>query len=127
MRKISIPFIVVSLLFMGFSIYGILKPKEEYLTTKGIIVEIEEDYDPIDDNTFYTTFIDYEVEDKKYSHVEYGAYNSKMNVGDEVTVYYIENNPSLIQAEGYQKVPYIVFFISLGFLAISIFMFVRNR
>lgn len=126
MRKFVILPIVFSLLFIGISTYDILKPDEKYLTTTGKIVRIVEDYDISADAISYTTYIDYEVNNTKYRNVEYGAYNSSMNVGDEVTVYYLENNPTFIQAEGYEKTPYIVIGISLVFLIISIVILVKK-
>lgn len=126
MKKFILPSIIVSILFIVLSIIGIVKPDEEYYTTTGTIVRIEEYLDVIDDTTYYTPYIDYEVNDIQYKDVEYGAYNSNMQVGQQVTVYYLPEDPSMIQAEGYKKVPYITLGISLVFLAISVFLFIKK-
>lgn len=111
---------------MGFSIYGIFAPDKEYLTTKGTIVDIEIVYDSIDDNNTYKPYIDYEVNGIKYEHVEYGAYDSSMKVNDEVVVYYDPEDPTLIQAEGYKKVPYVVLGISTIFTISSIIVAIKK-
>ena len=111
---------------MVFSIIGIFTPDKEYLTTKGIIVDIEEYYDSIDDSNSYTTYIDYEVNGTKYEHVQYGSYNSSMKINDEIVVYYDPEDPTLIQAEGYKKVPYVVLGISTVFTIGSIITMIRR-
>lgn len=120
MKKFFMPFIIASIGFMCLSIYGIFKPDVEYKTTTGIIVRIDEHYDPIDDSINYTPYIDYKVDKTEYKDVEYGAYNSSMKIGDEVKVYYEPTDPTSIQAEGYKKVPYITLAISIVFLIVSI-------
>ena len=108
MKKFYFGFIIVGLILSCLSLYGIFGPKKEYLTTQGTIVSIIEDYDATDDSFISRVLINYEVNGIKYEDVEYGAYDSSMKVGDQVTVYYEEENPTHIQAEGYTKVPYVV-------------------
>ncbi len=97
---------------MAISLIGIIKKDEEYLSVEGTIVDIVENYDPIDDDCDYSTYVDYEVEGKEYKNVEYGSYNSSMEIGDRVEVLYSPNNPNHIQAPGYKTVPYVVLTIS---------------
>lgn len=108
MKRFYFGFVFVGIVLSLLSIIAIFKSDEEYLTTKGTIVRIDEYYDNVDDTYNYTVYIDYEVNNTKYKDVEYGAYDSSMKVKDEVIVYYSPNDPTHIQAKGYEKVPYIV-------------------
>ena len=126
MKKFYLVFIIFSLVFVGLGTYGIFKPEEKYEETIGTIVRIEEGYSTSDDGITYTPYINYKVNNKEYKDVQYGAYNSSMKVGDEVKVYYLFDDPTYIQAEGYKNVPYIVLGISLIFLSISIFLFIKK-
>ena len=107
MKRFYFSFIIVGLLISIISLVGIFKPDEDYLTTQGTIIRIEEYWDTIDDTYSYTPIINYEVNGVKYDNIEYGAYDSSMKVGDKVTVYYSPTDPTRIQAEGYKTVPYI--------------------
>ena len=126
MKKFLLSTLVLELLFIGISIYGIFKPDVEYNITTGRIVYIDEYYDAIDDGIRYTPYINYTVNGVEYKNVEYGAYDSSMKVNDEVNVYYLPDDPTFIQAEGYEKVPYVVLAISTIFLLITIFIFMRR-
>lgn len=126
MKKYFIGTMIVGLLFICLSIYGIFHKDIEYIETKGIITDINSDYDSISEQTIYKVYIDYSVDNVEYKNVEYGAYNSSMQIGDEVIVYYSPDNPTFIQAEGYKKVPYVVLAISIVFELISIFFFIRS-
>ena len=125
-RKISIALILISLLLMSISLIVIFGPKKDYLTTKGIIVDIVESYDATDDSNSYTPIINYSINGIEYKNVEYGAYISSMNIGDEVLVYYEVDNPTHIQAEGFEKVPYVVLGLSIISIIISIIMFIKK-
>lgn len=126
MKKFFITFLIASSIIAIASIYAIFAPEKDYETTTGIIVRFEEDYDFDTDTHFYTTFINYEVDDKQYEDVEYGAYKSSMKVGDEVIVYYAKDDPTFIQAEGYTTVPYITLVGSIIFFATSLYLIRKN-
>lgn len=126
MKRFGISFIVAGLLIFILSLVGIFKPEEKYLTTTGTIVNIIEDYDAIDDSTYYTVYINYEANNIDFNNVEYGAYNSSMKIGDEVKVYYSPKDPSHIQAEGYQKVPYITLCASIVGIIVGIVFVVKQ-
>ena len=105
----SVSAIVIALLLLGLSILGILKKDEvTYKDVQATIVRIEEEYNQTEEQYEYTVFVDYEVDGVRYKGVEYGAYDSSMNIGDKVTAKYNTENPEFIQAEGSEKVPYIV-------------------
>lgn len=125
-KKFAVILFIVSIILMSISIYGILGPKKEYLTTKGVIVDIVESMDVTTDSIDYKAIIDYTVNDIEYKNVEYGAYNSSMKIGDEVIVYYESNNPTHIQAEGFEKVPYVILAVSIVAIIISILLFIKK-
>ena len=125
-KVFSIILTIISIILLIFSLYGIFGPKKEYLTTTGTIVNIVESMDVTTDSTNSKAIIDYTVNGKEYKNVEYGAYNSSMKIGDEVLVYYEPNDPTHIQAEGFQKVPYVVLGISIVTIAVSIVLFIKG-
>lgn len=124
MKRFGFSFILAGLIIFVLSLIGIFKPDEKYLTTTGTIVNIVEDFDVVDDSTYYTVYINYEANNTEFNNVEYGAYDSSMKIGDEVKVYYSPEDPSHIQAEGYQKVPYITLCASIvGIIIGVVFLF----
>lgn len=125
-RKFAIILAIVAIILMSISLFGIFGPKKEYLTTTGRIVDIVESMDVSSDSIEYKAIIDYIVDAVEYNNVEYGSYNSSMEIGDEVLVYYEKDNPSKIQAEGFQTVPYVILGVSFISIIISIFLFIRN-
>lgn len=126
-KKFLLAFIGTDLLIMSIGIYALFKPDKDYKQTQGTIVNIIENYDSINDTISCQTIINYSVNNIEYNNVEYGAYNSSMKIGDQVIVYYDEDDPSLIQAEGYEKVPYIVIAMSIVFLIITLVTFTKIK
>ncbi|MDO4940566.1 MAG: hypothetical protein Q4E33_02615 [Erysipelotrichaceae bacterium] len=118
MKTRYLPFILASLLIFVLSIVAIFKPKTDYLQTTGIIKHIEEEYDYEQEEYTYIVYIDYSVNDKNYVDIIYPSYDSSMKINDEVKVYYDPSDPSTIQAEGYQIVPYITLGVSLIVLTV---------
>lgn len=68
-------------------------------TTKAVISEIEEELDYSSDtiNYTYTVFVDYEVDGKRYEHVEFPAYNSSMQEGASIDILYRSDDPGEIE------------------------------
>lgn len=126
-KKASIPVIIVSTLILILSIVGIIKPNTATKQTTGTIVDIVSDYNFDLEDTKYTAYIEYSARGHKYTHVEFPAYNSSMNVGDKVTVLYDPDNPEHIEAEGSEKVPYITGAVSLVILAVGIVSFIKKN
>lgn len=118
--------IIASLIILVISIIGITAPKIEMLETKGVIVNIKEYIDPIDDTNSYTTYIDYSIGKEKYKNVEYGAYDSKMKVGDQVIVMYDPNNHTHIEAPNADRVPYITGGASLVSLVVFTVLLIKS-
>lgn len=125
-KVFSIILIIISIILLTFSLYGIFGPKKEYLTTTGLIVDIVESMDVTTDSNNHKAIINYSVDGIEYKDIEYGAFNSSMKVGDEVLVYYEADNPAHIQAEGFQKVPYVVLGVSIVTIAFSIVFFIKS-
>lgn len=58
---------------------------------------------------YYTVWVTYTVEDENYE-VELGAYESGMHVNQEITIWYLETNPSNIRyiSTGMKVWPYVI-------------------
>lgn len=111
-KATRIGFAVVGLIFLVAAIFILKAPKVDYIETQGIIDEIEESYNSIEERTDYSVYVSYQAAAldgiHSYQHVPYGSYSSSMKVGDAVTVLYNPDAPDEIQAPGFEKVPYVV-------------------
>jgi hypothetical protein len=65
-------------------------------TTEAIITDIVVTRD-IDNGRNYDVYIDYEIDGTKYDDVRIKYYNSSMDIGDTITVYYDPSNPSEVR------------------------------
>ena len=114
-----IGFIVLGLALIVICIIIIVKPDDRvFVETTGTIVNIVEEYSSFDDSNNYQVFVDYSVDGKDYKNVEYGAYNSKMKVGDSVTILYNQDDPTDITSPGSDKVVYFV--LAAGILSLLV-------
>ena len=128
MRKILVPVstIAIALLLVVFSVLAITHSDDTvYGSAEATIVRIEENYDQMLEEFEYKVFVDYEVDGVKWKGIEYGAYDSSMEIGDTVKVKYDVKDPSFIQAESSENVPYIVGGAGLVVLAFGIFSLVK--
>lgn len=126
--RILIPITVIVTALSLIILSGIAIAKNDDITYKDVeatIVRIKEEYDTVQEQYEYTVFVDYEVDGVKYKGVQYGAYDSSMQIGDKVTAKYDVDNPEFIQAEGSEKVPYIVGGAGLAALVFGIVLFVK--
>ena len=123
----SVIFLLVGVFFIVCSVLALRAPKATWLETQGTVVEIQEDYDTVNEEIAYRVFVDYEVEGKTYTHAEYGAYNTGMKEGDTVTVQYNAEDPAKIQAPGSESIPYIVLGAGILAVAFGIFLLVRKK
>lgn len=119
-------FIIIALLIFAISVIGIVSPKTERLTATAVISEIHEEYDAAQEMTVYTVYVDYEIDGNKYSHIEYGSYDSTMKVGKAVEIEYNPENPEDIQSPGSEKIPYITGGVSLIAVIACIVMLVKS-
>ena len=127
-RKIlmAVSTILLALILTGLSVIGIVRKDDaEYRDVEATIVRINEEYDQINEQYEYTVFVDYEVDGVKYKSVEYGAYDSSMEIGDTVEAKYDVNNPEVIEAEGSEKVPYIVGGVGIAVAVFGVFMLIK--
>lgn len=84
-------FLTVGIVFL----FTVAKYKKYGIETTATIVSIDYEYD-IDGDRDYTVYVEYYVDD--YQYVEsLSSYNSSMSVGDRITVYYMEDEPSNVK------------------------------
>ena len=124
---ISLLFIVIGLLF-----FFKFDPAAYDVKATGTIVEIAEYYDTTgtENELHHSVYIDFFAGDKKFEHVDYGKYNYRMKVGDEVELYYMSADPTQIAGTDKEKVPYIgLAFAVIGFifLAITVIRTLRGK
>lgn len=120
-------FLAVGVLFLVLGIKALSAPKIEFATTEGVVVEIEVlPSTTAEDTNNYQVYVDYVVDGVRYEHAKYGAYSSSMNIGDTVTVLYDPADPTHIEAEGSEIVPYII--VAAGAIAVllSVVFFFRR-
>ena len=118
--------IVISLLITVISVIGIFAPKTERLPAKAVISDIQSEYDGAAEQTNYSVYVDYEIDGQKYTHIDYGSYNSSMKVGDTVDIEYSAEDPENIQSPGSEKIPYITGAVGLAVLAACIVMLIKS-
>lgn len=117
--KGSLGLMIIAALIFIFSIFGIFAPKTQLIETKGTIVDIEDrmnashGYD-------HVVYIDYRANGKDYKHVEFGNYDSEMQVDDKITVLYDPNNPEHIETKDSDVIIYILAAASGVLLFVSI-------
>lgn len=118
--------VLFGLLLTVFCSVVIIKGDDRnYETVEATIVRIDEGYDTQLEQYTHTVFVDYEVDGVKYADAEYGAYDSSMEIGDKVTAKYDTEDPTLIQAEGSENVPYIVGGAGLVILAFGVYKLIE--
>ena len=112
----SVAFVLIGIFFIVCACIALRAPKADWVDAQGTVAEIQEEYDVINEETVYHVFVDYTVEGKSYTHVQYGSYHTGMQEGDAVSLQYNAANPAEIQAPGSVSIPYIL--IGVGVLAI---------
>lgn len=115
----SMGIIIIAALIFIFSIIGIFAPKTQMLETKGTIVNIEERMNA-SNGYDHIVHIDYSANGKEYKNVEFGNYDSTMEVDDKVTVLYDPKNPEHIEAKESDAIIYILAATSGILLFVSI-------
>ena len=117
--------IIAALIFIG-SIIGICAPKPDLIETKGVIVDIVKRKNASNgyDNVVY---IDYRANGKNYKHVEFGNYESTMQVDDKVAILYDPNNPEHIEVKESDAIIYILALTSGLLLIFSISQVVTKQ
>lgn len=131
-------FLLISVVFIivGFSLIGREKKFEEKgIKTEAVIVDIQKNRVKKRKANGYRykyeheVYVEYSVNGIEYTE-ELGSYNSKMKVGDEIDIYYLEDDPTDIQSKGSAKFLSILF-IGLGsvfgIVAILILILGRNK
>lgn len=114
----SVVFIIAGLACIVLSVVMLTGPKRDLVETTGIIVDIQEENVPGEDEPEYSVFIDYEAQGEKYSSARYPMYSSSMNVGDEVVVLYDTGDSSYIESPDAKYFPLI--FLVAGLISIVV-------
>lgn len=118
--------IIVASILALLSLIAVVRSDDTvYKNTEATIVRIEEEYDTLNEQYEHTVYVDYEVDGVEFKGVEYGAYDSSMEIGDTVKVKYDMKDPAFIQAEGSEKVPYIVGGVGLAVFVVGVFMLIK--
>lgn len=73
------------------------------------------------------TLVTYKVGNKQYSDIALGQYENSWKVGDQITIYYLSNNPMDITTKTMAYGGWIVTILSLPFLIIGIYTLVGER
>ena len=113
--------LVLGAAFIGFGIWShneIANDTAVYLETEAVISEIEKTTEYINDDWEYryTVYVDYTVDGKDYTHIEYGEYDSSMDEGDTLTIQYDEANPENLKTPNEGIIPWIL--IGAGIVSI---------
>lgn len=131
-------FLLVSVVFIivGISLIGREKKFEKKgVKTEAVIVDIQKNrvrkrtangYRYRDEHEVY---VEYSVDGIEYTE-KLGSYNSKMKVGDEIDIYYLEDDPTDIQSKGTAKFLAILFIglgSVLGIVALLILILGRKK
>ena len=122
---IGIIFLIVGIvLLVIFSIFNIIDNnfKKDAIKTVGIIQDIIYDY--VGEDTDIDVIISYQ-DSKEIKHIaKSNYYSNTMRIGDEITVYYKDDNPSKIVVEKNDFVSYIPFILSSLFIILGIVLII---
>lgn len=119
--------LVFGIILIVMGIVMLTNTHDDFIKTTGKIVEIEDVYDPIDEEHDMTVYVDYTADGKQYQHVELGFYEPKMRVGSEIKIKYDPLNPSHIEPESLGAVPFIMLGLGVVVLLGGIFSIIRGR
>lgn len=123
--SVFLPIGVLILIIAGFVLANSQKFYSNAQTTEAIITDIVSTRD-IDNGRNYDVYINYEIDGTKYDDVRLNYYNSSMDIGDTITVYYDPSNPSKVRMKMgsilvlFALVPIGVIFTFVGLLLFSI-------
>lgn len=127
----AIGFIVIGAILAVTSVMGINKDKNSgavYQEAQAVISSITSERVKVgadDYNDEYTVLVDYTVDGKTYTGVQYGAYNSSMKEGGTVTILYDTADPSVIRAPGSGKVPYILLAVGCAAVVAGLLLMIK--
>lgn len=132
----AVLFVVVGILFLALALFVDKANKdfiESAVETKAVISRIERDYSTSNGKTKtdYDVYVKYTVNGTTYER-QLNYYNSGMDEGDEITVYYNPVNPTEMKGEQSMSVVFIIvpiFCIAFGaaFLISDLSKFIRRK
>ncbi len=102
MKNKILPFVIVLLVGVIFIIVSCIAlnsmpDKDEMIKITGKITDIERDRHGDDES--HDVYVEYEIDDQLYED-KLGYYSSSFRVGQDITLYYEEENPQKVYAEG---------------------------
>ena len=101
-----------------------------YITSEAVVSRVEEVYetDTQDGNQQlqYTVFIDYEVDGKKYTDVEFSTSSEEVKVGDKIEFRYNAEDPSQTATVGGDYIPYITLAFGVIAFAAGCVLLIKN-
>lgn len=98
----GIVFLLIGIVFLSISLFSTIsynKFKESAGTCNAVITTIESHYDSNSESTNHDVYVRYEVNGVIYDN-ELNYYESSMDEGDIVTLYYNKDNPNDIMIDG---------------------------
>lgn len=102
---------LVGAVILAVGCFLITGPQPERRETEAVISRIEEHGDE------HAVYVDYAVKGHGYLGVELGSYNSKMRVGDTVTIEYEVDDPTSIRSTDAEIILFIFMIAGLGIAA----------
>lgn len=118
----------VILLSVGIYLTAENRSPDNAIECKAVITgfkPVNED-DPIKGKEI-NTLVSYKIGNKQYSDISLGQYESSWNVGDEISIYYLSNNPMDITTKTKTYGGWILITLSLSFLIIGIYTLISVR
>lgn len=123
--KTSIMLILIGVLFLFVGCLFIFN-KEDVACERAsaTISKIEEV--TTNDDIEYKVYVDYVVDNKAYTDIEYKAYSSGMKEGEIIEVCYKVDNPDELYIEGSESIVYIIVILGLVSLGLGIFYLIKS-
>lgn len=94
-KGISIMLIALGILALAVGVSSLIKQKK-YTPTTAVITQIDSEYDTVDDRWDYTTYVEYEVDGKKYNEI-LGFHQDGYEVGKVIDIVYNPADPARIE------------------------------
>ncbi len=102
-----------------------IKNRQIFVESTGVISNIEETYVGGEDNEYdYDVTVDYTVDGQEYSS-PLGEYNSRMQEGQEIGIYYNPDNPSEVMTNS-KSTPVVLFVMGIIGIFAGVGLFIRS-
>lgn len=122
----AVGFMIIGAIFIVLSVLIMRAPERELIPITVTIVDIQEERDIIDDEIRYAVFVDYEVNGKEYKNIEYGAYDSSMEVGGTTEAFYDASDPTLLSSTESNLIVYVILVVGIAAFAFGVIGIVKS-